>query len=209
MSDDFWGAIKPAPDRIRQGRAVRDGYARGWGLQHANLREKILEDPLYREAVPLAKGRSVMAELNRLNLYLIIKYFLHRYSEGHIVEFGAYRGGNALFMARVVHALYPGMKVYALDTYAGMPAPDKSVDAHGRGAFEDTDLEEVRAAARASGLDNIEFVQGLFEETAPQLLANEVRKVSLAHIDCDIHSAVKFSYEVVKPYMVPKGYIVF
>jgi hypothetical protein len=31
----------------------------------------------------------------------------------------------------------------------------------------------------------------------------------LVHIDCDIYSAVKYSYQVCKPFMVPMGYYVF
>lgn len=206
---EFWGAFKPAPDVYRHGRAVADGYARGWGLQFNNLRERIIADPIYREAVALAEGRSVMSEWNRLNLFLIMRYFLADYAAGHIVEFGTYRGGNALFMARIAKALYPGMQVFALDTFEGMPRTDSGVDAHGEGDFGGVDVEELRMEARARGLDNVHFVKGLFEDTAPALLESEIGKVALAHIDCDIYSAVKYSYEVVKPFMLPKGYLVF
>jgi predicted O-methyltransferase YrrM len=207
--EGFWGAFPPDSAAIRAGRSVRDGYARGWGLQFNNLRARIVEDSLYREAVALTEGRSVMGEANRLNLYLILRYFLAPYARGaHIVEFGTYRGGNALFMAHVVRALYPGMRVYALDTFEGMPATDKSVDAHGKGDFADTNLEELRAVTRSHGLDNVDFVKGLFEDSAPGLLTS-VGRVALAHIDCDIYSAVAYAYEVVRPYMAPGGYLVF
>ena len=36
------------------------------------------------EAVALAEGRSVMSEWNRLNLYLIMRYFLGDFADGHI-----------------------------------------------------------------------------------------------------------------------------
>jgi predicted O-methyltransferase YrrM len=207
--DGFWGAFPPDSAASRAGRSVRDGYARGWGLQFNNLRARVLEDSLYREALALAEGRSVMGEANRLNLYLILRYFLARYAaDGHIIEFGTYRGGNALFMAHVVQALYPGMRVYALDTFEGMPATDKSVDAHGQGDFADTSLEELREVARSRGLDNLAFVKGLFQDSAPGLLTT-VERVALAHIDCDIYSAVAYAYDVVKPHMVPGGYLVF
>jgi hypothetical protein len=208
-SEGFWGAFPPDPGTIRAGRSVRDGYARGWGLQFNNLRARILDDPLYRDALALAEGRSVMGEANRLNLYLIIRYFLAPYAAGaHIIEFGAYRGGNAMFMAHVVKTLYPGMRVFALDTFEGMPPTDRSVDAHGQGDFGDTSLEELMALARSRGLHNLEFVKGLFEDSAPSLLRS-VGRVALSHIDCDIYSAVAFAYEAVRPFMVPGGYIVF
>jgi hypothetical protein len=37
----------------------------------------------------------------------------------------------------------------------------------------------------------------------------EARRIALAHVDCDIYDAVKYSYQVSKPYMVPMGYVVF
>jgi hypothetical protein len=207
--DGFWGAFLPDPTAIRAGRSVRDGYARGWGLQFNNLRARIVEDALYRDAAALAEGRSVMGEANRLNLYLILRYFLAPYAaNAHIIEFGAYRGGNAMFMARVVGALYPGMRVFALDTYEGMPATDGSVDAHGQGDFGDVSLDELEAVARSRGLHNLAFVKGRFEHSAPTLLRS-IGRVALAHIDCDIYSAVAFAYEAVRTSMVPGGYLVF
>ncbi len=48
----------------------------------------------------------------------------------------------------------------------------------------------------------------MYNDTAPQLVKG-VKKVPLAHIDCDIFSAVAYSYDLVKEYMVRGGYIVF
>ena len=192
----------------RKGRNVRDGYARGWGLQFGNLREKLKGDPLYQEASSLAAGRSLVTEDNRMNIFLILKYFLSHVPFGHIIEFGSYRGGNALFMAYVVSQLFPGMKVLALDTYTGMPETEEILDAHTPGDFQDVDLQEVREFAVQRGVTNVQFIQGRFSETAPAALS-QVEKIALAHIDCDIYSAVAYAYGSVKPYMVPGGYFRF
>jgi predicted O-methyltransferase YrrM len=181
---------------------------RGWGLQFGKLRDEVRADPLYENASKLARGRSVLSEDNRINLYLICRFYLDRLDPGHIVEFGAYKGGNALFMARVAAALYPDKKVYALDTYSGIPDADASIDAHSAGDFRDVDLIELRDVAARQGLSNIEFVQGRFEDTASDLLSR-IGSVSLAHIDSDTYSSVAFAYDVVRPYMVPGGYLVF
>ena len=69
-------------------------------------------------------------------------------------------------------------------------------------------LDPMRAYAASQRLDNLEFVKGFFEDTAPEVLRRAGR-ISLAHIDCDIAPSVKYSYEVVKPHMVPGGYLVF
>jgi predicted O-methyltransferase YrrM len=198
-------AIEPG---YRLGRSVHDGYQRGWGLQYGHLREQIRGDRLYQEAMLLARGRSIVSEDNRMNLYVILRVFLPRLAPGHIIEFGAYRGGNALFMAYVASRVLPGVRVYALDTFCGMPTPDRAVDAHSAGDFADVDLAELRAFARTEHVGNVEFVPGLFQDTAPALLPG-IGRLALAHIDCDIASAVAYAYEAVQGAMVPGGYLVF
>ena len=192
---------------IRSGRSVYEGYQRGWGLEFGGLRDKVSQDPLYNEALQFARGRTILAEQNRMNIFLIIRFFLSRIPFGHIIEFGSYLGGNAIFMAYVAGKLYPGIKVYALDSFKGMPAPDKAVDAHTEGDFGNVDLDELRRFVRDSSITNLVLVKGYFEDTAEDVL-NEAKHIALAHIDCDIYPSVKYSYEVVRRYMVGGGYIV-
>jgi len=193
---------------MRNNRSIYDGYVRGWGLQFGELKKRIRQDPLYQEALALAKGRTIISEENRMNLFLLAKFYLANISFGHIVEFGSYKGGNAIFLAYIVNKLYPGVNVYALDTFAGMPQTDAKIDAHVEGDFRDVDLNELRTYVTKKGITNLRFVKGLFHDTAQDLL-KDVKQVALAHIDCDIYSAVAYSYDVVKEYMVPGGYIVF
>jgi SAM-dependent methyltransferase len=193
---------------IRQGRNVYEGYQRGWGVQYGGLRDKILHDRLYREAFSVASDRTIMSEENRMNIFLILKFFLGKIPFGHIVEYGAYQGGSAIFMAYVVKKLYPGMKVFALDTFTGMPPTDKNVDAHNAGDFSNTDFDELKARIEDLKLDNLILVKGLFEETNHAVMT-EASHISIAHIDCDIAPAIRFAYEAVKPYMIEGGYFVF
>jgi hypothetical protein len=192
----------------RLGRCPYEGYQRGWGLEFGALGAQIEADILYREAVELAEGRSLVVGPKRHNLFLLLRFFLGRIAFGHIVEFGVHRGGNVLFMAHVARVLHPGVRILALDTFAGMPETDVEVDAHRPGDFDDADLEGLRARAREEGLDNIVFLPGRFEVTAPEAL-REAGPVALAHVDCDIRSAVAFAYETVRPHMVAGGYLVF
>ena len=200
--------LNDIPKELRNGRSIHDGYVRGWGLQFGDLRDQIRKDPLYTDAMALSKGRTVVSEDNRMNLFLILRFFLGKIPSGHIMEFGSYKGGNALFLAYVADKLYPGMKVYSLDTFTGMPVTDAAIDAHRQGDFQDVDLHELRQFASANGVKNLEFAQGLFQDTAPTIL-RQARQISLAHIDCDIYSSVAYSYEAVRPYMVAGGYLVF
>jgi hypothetical protein len=193
---------------LRNGRSVRDGYARGWGLEFGDLAAKIRMDPLYAEATQLASGLTLVSEARRMNLFLLLKFYLPRLGSANIVEFGAYKAGNAAFMARVSAEVAPGTQVYALDTFSGMPATDHSVDAHSRGDFGDVDIELIRNFVVEKGLQNLHLVQGRFEDTAAAVVAQHA-PFSLAHIDCDIYSAIACAYDVIRGAMAPGGYIVF
>jgi Macrocin-O-methyltransferase (TylF) len=200
--------LKGVTKGVRRGRNVCEGYQRGWGLQFGGLRNKVMRDPLYKAANAAARGRTIMSEEKRMNIYLLLRFFLGSLPIGNIVEYGSYRGGSAIFMAYVVKKLYPGMKVFALDTFEGMPTTDKDVDAHNAGDFSDVDLDKLLARVEELNLDNLVFVKGLFENTNDAVMAKAGR-IRLAHIDCDIAPAVKYSYEGVRPHMVNGGYIVF
>jgi len=194
---------------LKNGRSIHDGYQRGWGLQFGELKQKIKEDSLYLEAIEVARGRTIMQEENRMNLYLIIRFFLEKIGKlGHIIEFGSYKGGNAIFMAYIAKRILPGVKVYAMDTFEGMPETDKTIEMHSKGDFSGVDFNELCAYSASLGLDNLEFRRGLFQDTTPAVMDSGV-KFNLVHIDCDIGDAVKYSYEISKPNMNPGGYWAF
>ncbi len=194
---------------FRNGRNVYEGYQRGAGLRYHGLKEKVLNDPLYLEAFSVAGDRTILREDNRMNIYLLLRFYLNKIPFGHIIEYGSYRGGNAIFMAYVAQKLYPGMKVFALDTFNGMPTTDKNIDAHNTGDFSDTDVDILQQRIDDLKLDNMVLVKGFFEDTNEGVMVQADGKISLAHIDCDIASSVKYAYEGVRPYMVDAGYIVF
>jgi predicted O-methyltransferase YrrM len=193
---------------LRKGRRPSDGYARGWGLEFGDLREQLLADPIYERSVAIAAGRTVQSELRRMNLYLLIKHYLKHLPAGNVLELGSYMGGSAMFMANAMRSFAPDAKMLALDTFKGMPYADKKIDAHSEGDFSGVDLGELRRHAADSGLDNLRFVEGRFEETLPGLIP-EYGPFALVHVDCDVYDAIRYSYQTVKGHMVPGGYIVF
>jgi len=199
--------FKKIPDGLRNGRSIRDGYARGWGLQFGDLKAKVAADPLYCEALALAQERTVQSEENRMNQFLLVKFYLSKLPEGHIVEFGSFRGGSAIFMAKLCAELLPKTRVYAFDTFQGMPETDASIDAHSKNDFSGVDFEELQDYVSSLKLNNLHLVRGLFEDTAPAALI-KISKIRMSHIDCDIRSGVLYSYDVCKPFMVQGGYTV-
>jgi len=192
---------------IRKGRAIHEGFDRGFGMQFGDLCVQLDRDPDFQAALTCANDRTVVTPNRLRNLFLILTRYAPKLPPGHIVEFGSYRCGSAFFMARIAQKFLPGTTVYALDTFSGMPPTDPRIDGHRAGEFA-SDFDEAMAAANTLGLDNVRLVKGLFAETAPAILS-EAKQVRLAHIDCDIYDAVRYAYDIVKLAMVPGGYFVF
>jgi len=130
---------------LRNGRSIHDGYVRGWGLQFGDLLQQIERDNDYQACFSIAQGRTIQNPASRANLFLLIAFYLPPLSEvGHIVEFGSYKGGSALFMAAAAKRFLPNTRVFAFDTFQGMPATDRSIDLHSAGDFSDVDLDDLR-----------------------------------------------------------------
>jgi hypothetical protein len=199
-----------APPLVDRGRAIRLGHLRGWGLEYGSLQAEIANEPSYREALALATSRgSLLTPAKLMNLFMLIRFGLPGLQDGDIIEFGSYKGGSAIFMAALLRAQSSSARVYALDTYAGMPETDSVRDMHHKGDFRDTDIEDFRRGIAAAGLEPwVVPVKGIFSDTFPGLLAPG-RKIALAHVDCDIYDGVKYAVEVSRPAMVPGGFIVF
>lgn len=195
----------PVRNKLFRGRNLYDGYQRGTGLQFGDLTAKIAADPDFIEARQLAADRTILGDASLANIFLIIKFYLPRLAFGNMIEFGSYKGGGAIFMAVLARKFLPGCRVFSFDTFAGMPPTDQFVDHHQAGAFAGVDFAELQQYARNSGIDNLEFVQGHFGDTAAPTL-DRVGSVSLCHIDCDIRSAIQCAYDATKPHMVAGGY---
>ena len=212
----FLRALDEMPNERRKGRSVYDGYVRGCGLKYGNIRDLCNDDDVFSGAMTLAtseapngKSRTIVSPINLMNIFTIIKLNLsHLRDVGHIIEFGSLRGGSAIFLAHVAKHLLPGTQIISFDTFAGFPATKPEIDAYAAGSFEAVDLSELRCFAARHELNNLTFIEGNFEDTVPQAL-KEIKKVCLAHIDCDLYDSVTFAYEQTKPYLSEGSYIVF
>jgi len=189
-----------------RGRSPRDGYQRGWGIQFGKLREAVMTEPLFLKATTNLGVPFLVSDDKRMNMYLLLTRFLPKLKCQDVIEFGSYKGGNALFMAVVLREIAPEAKVYALDTFEGMPTTDSSIDAHQKGNFSDASLSDLTACIDKLDLTNLIPVQGLFQQTFPKM---KDQKFGMAHIDADIYSAVKYAQDAVWPQMIEGGYVVY
>ena len=177
-------------DGPRKGRIPREGYIRSCGLCVGNLTSLCSQDPEYRAARIVSDGRGGIDEHKLMNIFMLMTFFMSN-TKGHIVEFGCYKGGSALFMAKLAARFMPETRVYAFDTFAGMPETDKAVDLHKAGDFSDVSVESVRELAQSAGLTNIEFIPGQFEDTAPDALAR-IGKIALRTLTATFIPACNF-----------------
>jgi predicted O-methyltransferase YrrM len=204
----------PALDMSRvidRGCCPYDGYQRGTGLAHGKLTEDVWNDPLFRKALAVARlhpVRTMCTEPRLMDLFLLIKFFLKDLPSQNIVEYGTFRGGSALFMATLLKELYPQAKVFALDTFEGMPEGMDGLDLPPPDDFADTNLNVIRFTAEQHGLDNVEFVKGLIQDTGPAVY-EKAGAFGLAHIDVVLYSAVVYAQDTAWDTMCPGGYIVY
>ena len=156
-----------------------------------------------------ANARGSLLSPNKLgNLYLVIRYGL-RDLNAHIFEFGNYMGGSAVFMATALKMLGRNAKIFAFDTFEGMPDTDPVRDLHRKGDFADSKFDGLRSYVREHALEShIELVKGRFDETLPGILAAGHRP-GILHIDCDIYEPIKYVVRESIPHMRDGGYIIF
>lgn len=198
--------LPPESNRgIQAGRNIMAGYLRGNSLALGLLTPFIKQDPDWIAAMEASRGRSIVVGPSLTNLFLILKY---SNLQGNIIEYGAFRGGSAIFMATLLKRLNSPYQIFALDTFSGMPDCDPVLDAHRAGNFADTDFEELERLRLELKLDNLHFLKGLFQDTVEAIPMRE-RRFALSHVDCDIYQSVKFSIDFSKRYAIPGSYFIF
>lgn len=198
------------PMKLFGGRDIDAGHLRGWGLEFGGVFNDFLAtDPVFQAALKASQDRgSVVTQHKLANLYLIIRYAMPQDS-ADIHEFGSFSGGSAVFMGTVLKLLQRRAKVYAYDTYEGMPETDEIRDCHHKGDFANTGYAGLLSYIEDSGLgEHVETVKGEFTKTLPGILARG-GKVALVHVDCDIYEPVKYVVRECMPAMSAGAHIVF
>ncbi len=194
------------PTSFVKGRNIVAGAARAWGLQFGALGEALEQDFLYQESFKLARNITLLQEPLLKNIFLILKYGITD-KASDIMEFGSYRCGNAIFMAKVAQELGYTGKIYAFDTFEGIPHANAGIDFHVKNDFNDVVFEELTQKIQNLGLTNLVLVKGLFEETLPPLIPT-IKKAMLVHIDCDVEAAARYVILTMEKQMADRGYMI-
>ncbi|MCK6603097.1 MAG: nitroreductase family protein [Bacteroidetes bacterium] len=201
----------PEMEKSEKRRNLSEGYRRGWMLQNTSLYLKIEQNPLFNEAYEKAQGVDVFSILPKqrmFNLFLMITEGLLGLENQNIIEFGSYKGGTAIFFSVLLNRLSPNSKVFALDTFEGIPTSDSALDLHKKGDFADCSRKILEQRCSELGITNLMIIQGKFQDTFMQV-KNMTESFGLVHIDCDTYSSVSFAQEAVWPNLCTGAYLVY
>ncbi|HVB43890.1 MAG TPA: class I SAM-dependent methyltransferase [Streptosporangiaceae bacterium] len=122
---------------------------------------------------------------------------------GVVAEFGMFKGGTTMFLARVIERLGAGWPVIGFDSFGGFPPRRSPLDMYDHPDCVFTDLAAVRRYL--DGRD-IEIVAGDIAATRGRL---EGEDLVLTFIDTDNYTPAAAALEVVREHTVPGGAIVF
>jgi hypothetical protein len=122
--------------------------------------------------------------------------------EGDVAEFGVFDGGTARQLAEITER-----RVWAFDTYEGMPAADfnPELDHDAPGSFN-PNSDPFRMFVDAP---LVLPIQGRFADTLPAMTQLLRVKFALVYIDCDLYASCKQVLDWLPPFLVDGAAIVF
>lgn len=122
---------------------------------------------------------------------------------GVVAEFGVFKGGTTMFLARAIRALAQDWLVLGFDTFGGFPARRSPLDMYDHPGAEFNDQASV---SRYLADENVELVAGDIVETADRLAGEDL---VLTFIDTDNYTSARAALDVVTERTVVGGAIVF
>ena len=184
---------------------------------------------IYRNLYSIKKVKSFhknyVTNINNLRQYKSLTYWNNHFNhlsandvEGDIVECGV---GNGQTLSYILFNLTYNEKHFnrryiGFDSFVGFPEPsdkDNSPRNPKKGEWNHTDEEFVINNLNDLGFKNkhyekIKFIRRYFERTFQQEKDN-ITKISLLHIDCDLYSSTKISLETWFDKLEKNGIMVF
>ncbi|RNF26873.1 macrocin-O-methyltransferase domain-containing protein [Trypanosoma conorhini] len=182
--------------------------------------EVVRREPLFGLLCDALLDHTMLTWTRLYGLYLSAKEACRSSPGGALVECGVAGGGSAVLLAVVAaHYSEHPRKVYALDTFDGMPDPTASdvlkggstpAEATAWGSGTCSALQEnVRRLAKDFDVEEqLVIVPGMFQETLPQLLREiDTEGVAMLHVDADWYESTRCALELLWP-LVLKGGVV-
>jgi O-methyltransferase len=156
------------------------------------------------EAPALVPSYATGYAHTRVHLYQCLKAAAAAGRRGAIVEFGAFKGGTTVWLAKAARALgLEDCPVLGFDSWSGFPPRRSLLDLYEHPRCVFTDQAAVAAYCQPYG---IELIAGDITDTA-RVLGKQ--PVLLAFLDTDNYSPARAALEVVREHVVEGGAIVF
>jgi O-methyltransferase len=170
------------------------------GYGHLDFRDAVLDEELGQLLVPsIANGYPNTIT----HLYQCLANAARLELDGAVVEFGTFKGGTSVLLARLIKRLGVSRPVLTFDTFDGFPGRRSALDMYDHPDCVFTDLPSLRAAVAPW---DIELVVGDIVDTAAQLGG---RPIVLTFIDTDNFSSASAAVTAVVDSTVVGGAIVF
>lgn len=170
------------------------------GYGHFSFRDKAFEAELAHLLVPsLANGYPN----SLIHIYQCLCNAARLGLTGVVAEFGMYKGGTTMFMARVIRRLQAGWPIVAFDSFAGFPPRRSPLDMYDHPDCTFTDLESVK---RYLAGEDVEVVPGDIAMTCTRLMGEDI---VLSFIDTDNYTPANAAIAAVRDRTVVGGAIMF
>jgi O-methyltransferase len=181
-------APEPLPEVVLAG----DGHFAFRDPQFVSLTEK-----------KLVKSTATGSPNTLIHLYQCLRNAATIGARGAVVEFGMYKGGTTVMLAKMAAALGLESRIIGFDIFTGFPARRSLLDLYADSVCEFTNLDEVKRYCEPYG---IEIVAGDISETYRCL---EGEPLVLTFFDTDNYSPTKAALPLCIDQTVSGGSIVF
>jgi len=170
-------------------------------------------------------AKNYINNINYLRQYKSLTYWNNHFDhlsvnnvEGDIVECGVGNGQSLSYI--LFNLIYNkdnfNRKYIGFDSFQGFPDPSSKDNSHRnvkKGEWSHTNEEFVISNLNDLGFEDndykkIKFIKGFYEKTFEKE-KNNIKKISLLHIDCDLYSSTKISLETWFDKVEKNGIIVF
>jgi len=160
-----------------------------------------------------ARAQTMLSGARLRHLRVLTEATLRDGVPGGYLEAGVWRGGACILM-RAVLAAYgvTTRRVFAADSFAGLPRPDARYPAdrgdklHSFAQLRVSEAEVRRNFAAYGLLDSqVVFLPGLFEQTLPTLAGE---RFALIHLDGDMYASILDALTCLYDRLSPGGYAV-
>jgi hypothetical protein len=195
MLDCLTGSIYEDPPLEALGSRVFDATLREYGWDWPSVAHSMI-------------GRKRMA-----NIRYLTERVLFDQVPGDLMETGIWRGGACIYMRAILKAYgVRDRKVWAADSFAGLPVPQPGYPADAKGDFHNYEelavsIEDVQRNFRKYGLldEQVVFLKGWFRDTLP---GAAIDRLAILRMDGDMYESTADALRCLYDKVSPGGFVI-